>query len=578
MLNIMVDGLSVLYLYKEGVLFFFATTLGYGFLTIKYATDHEMDARLKWLAALGVGSIVLCVISCAVVLLGYFWPSLLRPASFVILFFGIFILLKGFWSGELKMAFDTRLVIGCICLFLLLLVRLSFLKHIILPPYSDSAVHYQIVLGFLHPDETINSKISLGNVFNNYYHFGFHSLASWLVSITEFAPADVISLLGQLFLVIAPISVFLLAYVITKRAEGALFAGLLAAIGWLMPAFAVNWGKFPAVASLALTPAALALLLLGSRSVVKKTILLLCGLVLLMGLTLIHTRIIVCVLLAVISFFLSNKLRIEDKLGFAQSIRLSLFYVLSLWPLSQLLVDFYKSLVMLIILLCLLPFAFQTYPRLSMGIFFYTFGLWLIVLAPTLLNENARTLLDRQFLEIMLYIPFSVIGGAGFAGWMEKLPPTGILRSLTVLIFAGGVIFNFLQTNSVYPDPCCDYFKEGDQLAFQWIRENSPEHTLVIISAFNDNGKIVGTDSGIWIYPLLAQSTNKLLFNTNWDSLDTIEEICYFGAKQTYIYMGGRQYSFANAQLSQEKWITLVFKAGETVIYQVSGCPNKPQL
>ena len=135
-------------------------------------------------------------------------------------------------------------------------------------------------------------------------------------------------------------------------------------------------------------------------------------------------------------------------------------------------------------------------------------------------------------------------------------------------------MLNFLYNNSLYPNPCCDYFKEGDRLALLWLQENSSEHSLVIISTFDNNGKIVGTDAGIWIYPLNRQATNKLPFNTNWEALDGWEKVCNTGAEETYIYMGGRQYSFVDAQLMQAKWIKQVYKAGETVIYQVSECPN----
>ncbi len=573
MWSIFRDGLFILDIYKEGIAFFFVAILGYGFLTIKHLTPGEMDTRIKLLAALGVGSIVLCVLTGTVILLAHFWPPLLRPGSLAILLFAIFVLLKGLWSGELRVDFDIRIILAGIALFLLLVVRLSFLKHIILPPYSDSPIHYQIVLGFLHPDAANNSKLSLDNVFNNYYHFGFHGLVTWLTAVTEYAPADVISLLGQIFLVLAPLSVLLLTYVITGDANGAWFAGLLAAIGWMMPAFAVNWGKFPALASLAVMPAIMAFPGLHDPAKSRKLSVLVGGLVLLTGIALIHTRIIVCIVFAAAGFFLANKVQIEEKVGPARAIRLSLFSLLSLWPLSPLLAAFYRDFPVLIVFLVHLPFAFQEYPRLCMGIFFYIFGLWLIVLAPTLLNENARTLLDRQFLEIMLYIPFSVIGGAGFAGALKKLPSSRTLRSLAMIGLAGSVIINSLWNHSADPDRCCDYFKEGDRLALQWIRENSSEHTLVLIAAFNDDGKIVGTDSGIWIHPLIGQSTNKLPFNTNWKTPETIEEICRLGAGKIYIYMGGRQYSFDNVQLLQEKWLAPVFTAGETVVYQASECP-----
>jgi hypothetical protein len=250
------------------------------------------------------------------------------------------------------------------------------------------------VFGFLYPDASGGSKLSLGNIFNDYYHFEFHSIATWLTSLTSFSPENVISLLGQMFLVVAPVSVILLTHVLTKNINGALFAGLLAATGWLMPAFSVNWGKFPALASLAV---------------------------------------------------LLRRLR--------------------------------------------------------------------------------------------------------FHGY-------------------------FLQGRTIYPDKCCDYVKEGDRLAFQWIQKNASEHTLFLISTFDSSRTVLDTDAGIWLDPLLGRHTNKLPFTLDWESSEEIGKICNTDAAEIYVYMGGRPYSFANAKLAQGQWTKPVFTAGRTIIYQVSGCSD----
>jgi len=574
MLNILLDGISILNTYKVGIIVFFIAIFGFGLLAIKYIATEELDSGVVLLSSFSLGSIVLSIVSYALILLSHFWPSVLHIGSFAILIFAIFILITKFWSGEFKAIYNTQLIMAGTALLLLLVARLAFLKYIILPPYSDSPIHYQIVQGFLHPELSGDSKLSLGTIFTNYYHFGFHGLAAWLAAITNIEAANIISLLGQLFLVIAPISILFLTYITTKNLNGALFAGLLTATGWLMPAFAVNWGKFPALNSLAVVPSVIGYVGLYLHKDTKKPIATFFVLAFLVGIVLIHTRIVICLFLAGIGYFLSGKLRITDEPGYSQSIRLSLFYIISLWPLSELLLNFYVKFPVLVILLILLPFAFKVYPRLSAGIFFYTFGLWLIMLGSNLLNKNSQTLLDRQFLEIMLYIPFSTLGGAGLAGLLKSIPSTGILRWSAITLLAGCIMLNFLYNNSLYPNPCCDYFKEGDRLALLWLQENSSEHSLVIISTFDNNGKIVGTDAGIWIYPLNRQATNKLPFNTNWEALDGWEKVCNTGAEETYIYMGGRQYSFVDAQLMQAKWIKQVYKAGETVIYQVSECPN----
>lgn len=572
MFNSLLDGLFILNTYKEGIIVFLVTGFGLGHFILKYGMDHEIDPGIKFLASFSVGSIALCVLTYMLAWGTHFWPTLLRPGSFLIFIFALFVILQGIWLGEFKKVCNPRFVGAGTVLMLLLVARLSYLKHIILPSYSDSPIHYQIVNGMLHPTTGETANLSLGNILTQYYHFGFHSLAAWLASLTEMAPENAISLLGQLFLIATPLSIIFITYFLTKNMDGALFAGLLAAVGWFMPAFAVNWGKFPALSSLAVMPAALAFLGYYLPGKSHKTMPLLFGLALLAGITLLHTRIVICVALAVVSFFLSNKLQTADELGTFQSIRFSALFMLSLLPIYQLILDFYSGIPTAIAWIILLPFVFQAYPRLSVGIFFFTLGAWLVALVPPLLIQSSQGLLDRQFLEIMLYIPFSIMGGAGLVGLIRKLKLNDAVRWFALPALIGCVTFTFFQGQSLHPDPCCDYFKEDDQLAFQWIQKNTSVDSLFIIANSDNNEKITGIDAGIWIYPLLGRNTNKLRFTTNWDSIEEMKKICQFSKKDIYIYKGDGNYSFNDSQLASDEWVQPVFRSGQTIIYQLTGC------
>ncbi len=572
MSNILLDGVSILNLYKEGIFVFCIASIGMGYFTIKHTLNNDIAPRIRLLIYFCIGSIALCAACYILFWLAYFWQGLLRSGGYLILFFSIFILIKGLWIGDIKIAWDFHLVFVGLIVFLLLIIRLSFLKHIILPPYSDSPIHYQIVYGLLHPESNAISNLSFGNIFKNYYHFGFHGVVAWLALIARIDPANVISLAGQIFLVTAPLSVLFLVYVLTNDGNGALFAGLLAAIGWPMPAFAVNWGKYPAFISLALLPAFIAFSYLYIRSQTKPFRTFHWVIMLAIGIVLIHTRILICLVLALTAYYVSNRLANKNEIEFPQSVRLSVLFILSLWPISQLIANFYLRFPVWVVFLILLPFAFHAHPKLSVGIFFYTTGMWLITLVPHMVFRNDQMLLDRQFLEIMLYIPFSVMGGLGFAGMIKKIPPDKSLRWIAVSVLVGCVLFNFRNSASLLPSSCCDYFQQSDQLAFQWLRENVSKKSLVLISSFEDDNKVFGTDAGIWIYPLTGINTNKLPFDTVWDVPDVIKEICSSSTENTYIYMGGKQHSFDNAQLEPERWIDSVFKSGETEIYQVSKC------
>ena len=572
-MNILADGISVFYEYKAAIIVFLISVLGFGLLATKHVPSWKQTPGIKYIAALSIGSVVLSVITYILIFFSHFWPFLLRPGSYAILFFALFIVLREFHWGEFRIGSHVySILIAATSLFFLLLIRLAFLKHILLPLYSDSPIHYQIVFGFIHPDFSTNSRLSLETSFSNYYHFGFHSLVAWLVSVTKVSPSDAISLVGQLFLVIGPLSIYFLVSTTTNNSLAALFAALLSAIGWNMPAFAVNWGKFPAISALAVLPSAITFLGLYSYESRLKYSKLFWGGTLLVGITLMHTRILICVLLVAICFLVSKALPARGTANFFQSLRFGLLFLVSLWPLMPMLEDFYNKPFVIFILIILLPFAFERYTSLALGVFLFIFGLWLIVKMPIFLVGNDRSLLDKQFLEIMLYIPISLMGGIGFAGLMNRVSFNPLLQHSLATLFIGGILLSSLQNHAIYPDSCCNYFTENDALAFEWIEENIADHAIFLISSFNNGTQIMGTDAGIWLFPLLEQPTNKLPYNLDWDSGEGFEHICRLDAQKIYIYMGGKSYSFDSNELSTKNWATLVFQSGKTQIYRVAKC------
>jgi hypothetical protein len=575
MWNLMLDGLMMLGVYKEGIIVFLLTSFGVGYFVLKRGVKHEMDAGIKFLSSFGVGVAALFLIAYLLIWVGHFIPALFIPASFLPLLFSLFVIGKGIWDGDFKTLWHPRAAGVGFALLLLLIARLAFLKHILLPSYSDSPIHYQIVVGLIRPEAGGAVNLSLGNIFEQYYHFGFHGLTAWLIAITGLAPENAISLVGQLFLVLAPLSVVSLIYAITKNVNGALFGGLIAATGWAMPAFAVNWGKFPALGALAVAPAVLAFLGYGLRAESRNRIWIVLALGLLAGATLAHTRILVCLLLAVCGYLLSKKLAPPDELNFFQAVRFSLLFLISIWPIRQIVFDFYSTIPTAVAWIILLPFAFQTFPRLSVGIFFYILGCWLIAIAPPLLIEGIQTPLDRQFLEIMLYVPFASLGGAGFVGAMKKLSAREAAQWSAGVALCLLVTLIFLRGRSLLPNPCCVYFKDEDRQAFEWIQDNTAPDSLILISSFEGDGKIMGADAGIWLEPLLNSNTNKIAFDKDWNSETTMTEVCSMSQKEIFIYAGGTPFSFNHSQLTTSSWIEAAFSDGQTIIYQVVGCSPK---
>src|SRR5262249_44580445 len=132
-------------------------------------------------------------------------------------------------------------------------LRLAFLSNLIMPQYFDSVRHYMLIQSLLGNRQP-GALTSVDGLGASYYHLGFHFLAAFTAYLLQADITKTILVLGQMILAASPLSMFFLLKQATQSNRAAIFAVLLAGIGWTMPAYAANWGKYPAVASLALIP------------------------------------------------------------------------------------------------------------------------------------------------------------------------------------------------------------------------------------------------------------------------------------------------------------------------------------
>ena len=141
---------------------------------------------------------------------------------------------------------------------------------------------------------------------------------------------------------------------------------------------------------------------------------------------------------------IAARLPIDERFGPFQAVRYAVLYIVSLWPLKPYLLDYYGNWPIFVVFCVLLPFAFREFPRLALAVFLFTAGSWLIAIVPPLFGEEYRALFDQQFLEMMIYIPFSVMGGLGFSGMMKSLPLMRV-QWLAAAVLPVIVLFNFFQ-------------------------------------------------------------------------------------------------------------------------------------
>lgn len=557
--------LETLNLYIRAIVSFLACSFAMGIFYISIQSNRKIDSATYLITSIPIGVIILSGLTYLTLILGHLIPSLIWEFNISILGGAIFILLIVILRQQISISSSSAIYSG-IAVVALIFLRTPFLSEIILPPYSDSSIHYQIISQFINPNLPNRSHLSLGNIFNNYYHYGFHSIAAWLTLVSGLDVGKVMPLTGQLFLIVLPLSMYSLVFMLTRSHTASLLSGILSAIGWTMPAFSVNWGKYPALGSIAIAPALFVSLIFIKNK--KDCLRIIFWLFLLLSISLIHTRILIVFIFACLAYYLSLKMMTDRELSGFKAIRYSVLYVLSLVPMYEILVDFYNGLTIFILLVLILPFAFRAYPRYSVFVFVFTFFVWVATVIPI----AGQTMLDRQYVGMMLYIPFSIFSGLGLSGLSKCFAPKKMEGQVITSFFIGIIFLLSTSSASLYPDECCDYFSKDDQQAVLWIQENTSVPSLFLIASFSNETQNFDSDAGTWVYPLTSQPTNKLAYSFDWLSSVNLDMVCSLSQKDIYIYYGGRNNSFNLNELSYQNRIALVFNSNKTRIYKVTGC------
>jgi hypothetical protein len=575
-LKLLVDGWSILILYKEGILVFFITMLGLGSWGFNYffKPDHR-DLFLQTITILSLGSLLLTWVSLVLMLLGRLWIPILTIASILLPLACLIYLLWISWRKRAPSIDRSNIpaVIGFGSLFFVyLLVRLAFLKDIILPPYDDSPDHFLIVRDLLNPADPNRSIFhTLSNITENYYHIGFHSIAAWLTSASHMDPAMSMSLLGQVFIFISSLSILYLTFVMTGNLSAGFVAAGFAAVAWKMPGFAANWGKYPAIMGLELLPAWLGLLSFPSSDLKKKSMSIAFPILIVLGLSLIHTRLIICLIIIGISYFFSSHVNIKRL-----STALQLVIVIGATLLIPFLflkpvLVFYSNNYYLAfgISALLLPFASLKYPQHMISISLSMLGIWFASRVPVFFGLYGTNWLDAPFVEILLYIPFSLVAGLGYSGLWDKLKNYPVMKKLSLIVPAIILISGFSSLKSFYPDDCCNYVTRSDLNAIKWIKEDTEVDSVVWIAGFKPRNYMIGTDAGVWVFALTGRNVNKLPYDFDWNSSSVLTRICQRGYRDVYFYKGAMPFSFGDPNLSTNRLFEAVYRSGSIIIYRI---------
>jgi hypothetical protein len=601
--KIILDGWLVLT--KEwdivfGILFLLFLGAGSIFFLLKIVSKKDL-ATSEYFSISIAGVLLPLFLGISILILFGFWFESKIDLRFILLLICICSFM--FWvtkndQGRIQQGSIWSLVIPILILAVSVYIRLAFISKLIVPPYFDSAEHYSFITSLITRDQ--NSIHLTFNSFNGgYYHLGFHALMAALSLALHAEVKDVMLVFGQIILALIPLPLFFMIKQETNSDVAGIFAVLLAGWGWFMPAHAVNWGKYPALTSILAFEFILGLIYLLPHSLSKRhnwTAILL--LILSIGAAaFVHTRSLVLTAIAFFSIFIAlcwqrfpRFFRILFFL-FIFAALVILVVIIRSKPILSLVFDPYlqDGWWLSLIVLLLLPFSFAEFPRTVfasiLSIVLVLCGL-LIPVDNLLPGYNHQTLLDRPFVEMVLFLPLSVLGGLGLAALTRALSKIGILRHLHPQLSTGlitFVLFSLLFIHTFthydfYPSECCQIFAQPDAVAFEWIDKNLSPDAYILIAASelavletHSSVSYAGSDAGIWLTPLINRRTLRFPYRTNFSLQNRHHQLCQ--QQITHIYLGWTEQSFTQAQLQDTPaWYTMLFSLPEAKVYALV-CP-----
>jgi hypothetical protein len=529
------------------------------------------------------------LLACLVLLVGALIPR--WPDAPVFLALPAFAWLLWTWSPRLQVPWGRReswkmALLLAVAFVSLILLRLAFVKGIALPAYFDSATHFGLIRQLVQNSGSAGWQAPLTLPVPGYYHLGYHVLVAGLARLTGIQIASAMLISGQVILVAIPFSLYLVAYRSTGSKLAGMFAVTLGALGWYMPAHAVNWGKYPALFGLPAMLGAISLAYLASRremaAPARRAWIWAAALCALTA-VLIHTRLASVLIMLAGAWALSGIWITQTpprKAVWATALLLvasALIALIGRDPIQRQLLDpianagiWTTALVGLS-----LPWAFRSSPRIT----FVLVLLVVFLLAGLFMPAPAGSVLDRPLVEMLLPLPLSLLGAAGIAGFLQVLPRSA--RSLghaAAVLLSAGVVAHAILTYSFSAAACCVMVSTDDLVALDWLRREVPADAQIAMAVApvqvvpGSNPSLdAGADAGVWIHPLTGLGIYPLSFVTDFGSEVTHALLCDKGVE--VVYAGGAPRSFDGAALLAEpQWYELRLQLPAVSVFEVTAC------
>ena len=475
-------------------------------------------------------------------------------------------------------------------LIISLLLRLAYISKALFPSYFDSAQHYMLINNIMS-----NGAPQIFEIWRtDYYHLGFHLLAAFFASIFKVEIMTVMLVLGQIILAWIPLPLFFIIKQLTRSNWAGMFAVSLSAFGWYMPAHGVDWGKYPALMSLGLILFVLSLVILFAQEKDRlqpgKSNLFLA----LIGVSVLFTVFVHSRSLIVLGFVAIAWVGSELWMKFPKFPRHAIFALLLIVlifvvttiqgsDILSLLFDPYLDGGMLItsLVAILSILAYRSYPQptfinlLAIDLLLISLFIPVNGLIP---KQPHLTLMDRPYVEMILFMPLSLLGGLGLAGLENKVGRK--YGKYLALIFIGGIMYHAFANHNFYPSDCCVMVGNDDAAAMVWMEDQLPVEVRIGIAS--TELKViardvvegwVGADAGVWITPLIARTTVVLPNELAFDKKAGLDSICR--KRISHLFVGELGQPFDRTKLiARSEWYRPLLSMPRTGVYEVIGCKD----
>ncbi len=425
-------------------------------------------------------------------------------------------------------------------------VRLWAIKGLTIPSWADSYHHTMIAQLIVDNGGLFDSWQPYAPLESLNYHFGFHTtvaLFHWLTGTN--LPGSVL-FVGQIINALAALAIYPLAVRLTKDWRAGLLASFVAAMLTPHPAYFVNWGRYTQLAGQVILPLALWLTweLVDHRWNWQRLFL---AALAVAGLGLTHYRVVLMYVLIGLAWWLVYVLGDADRrrqwpASVAKLAATGATAILMILPwlvhlaFSRLLVQqanlaagnvphgdyvvkeynqFHDILLFFplpILGLAGIGFVLSLIYRRRLAAFVTLWVGFLFLMAnPNWLHLPGTGLVNNFAVDISLYMPVSILIGAGLAWLIGYACRVWRYAAWLALVAVAAMAVYALPYQLHIVKPEFVYVTPADERAMAWIEENTPADARFLINGFMAYGGTTpaGADAGWWL-PLLAGRQNSI--------------------------------------------------------------------